>query len=108
MRAAAAANIAKLKVAAGGKEVMAFGYLMPDGRIEVRLAEGTAGNLKFSGHPSGPGKVIFGIHGHPSDDGSDGMVDDPGKNGKLGTPAHCSRAAFRWRPSITARSAGMK
>ncbi|MES2452517.1 MAG: hypothetical protein V4610_18350 [Pseudomonadota bacterium] len=80
MKTAAAVNVGKLKVNASEKEILAFGYLMPDGRIEVRVARGKPGDLTYRGRPSGPGKVLFGIHGHPSDDGSDGMVDAPSKN----------------------------
>jgi len=82
MRAAAAANVAMMAVAAGHHEVMAFGYLMPDGSIQVRLVQGKPGDVMYTGHPSGPGTVIFGIHGHPYD--SVGMVDDPSKNGDFG------------------------
>ncbi|WCM27195.1 hypothetical protein NDN01_24965 [Sphingomonas sp. QA11] len=84
MKTAAEANIGNLKVNAGEEEILAFGYLMPDGRIEVRVARGKAGNLTYRGRPSGPGKVLFGIHGHPSGDGSDGMVDAPSENDGYG------------------------
>ncbi|MEO6214614.1 MAG: hypothetical protein ABIO86_01170 [Sphingomonas sp.] len=82
MKAAAAANIALMAVAAGHDEVMAFGYLMPDGSIQVRPVAGKAGDAMYTGRPSGPGKPIFGIHGHADD--AVGMVDSPSKNGGFG------------------------
>jgi hypothetical protein len=82
IKAAAAANVAVMAVAAGDPEIMAFGYLMPDGSIQVRLAQGQPGDVMYKAHPSGPGKVIFGIHGHPDD--AVGMVDDPSKDDGFG------------------------
>ncbi len=85
MRAAAQAQIRKVRVATGDDEILAFGYLMPDGTIDVRPG-GTAGSGRNSdnahGKPAGPGKLIFIIHGHieSRNDGSvgdDGMVDAP-------------------------------
>ncbi len=85
MRAAAQAQIRKVRVATGDDEILAFGYLMPDGTIDVRPG-GTAGSGRNSdnahGKPAGPGKLLFVIHGHiesrnDGSDGDDGMVDAP-------------------------------
>lgn len=88
MKTAAMAAIGKVRVQRGDEEIMAFGYLMPDGTIEVRpvISKGVTGHKKHVDYahalPSGPGKAIFVIHGHieqrktGTDEPSDGMVDD--------------------------------
>lgn len=88
MKAAAMAAIGMVRVQRGDEEIMAFGYLMPDGTIEVRpvISKGAIGQTNGADYvrarPSGPGKAIFVIHGHierrktGSDKPSDGMVDD--------------------------------
>ncbi len=88
MKAAAMAAIGKVRVQRGDEEIMAFGYLMPDGTIEVRpvISKGAIGHTKGTDYvhapPSGPGKAIFVIHGHierrktGDEEPSDGMVDD--------------------------------
>jgi len=90
MRAAAAAQIEKVRVRQGDEEIMAFGYRMPDGTIEVRpvpAGKGVGatddGDFRHA-KPSGPGRAIFVIHGHierrrsGSRSPSDGMVDNLG------------------------------
>ncbi|MDB5710465.1 MAG: hypothetical protein JWL96_2535 [Sphingomonas bacterium] len=83
MRAAAASAAAMVAVQSGRDEKSAYGYLMPDGRIEVRPAVATLMNNGSSSgltiRPSGPGIPIFLIHGH-SDSDSEGMVDAPDRN----------------------------
>jgi hypothetical protein len=93
MRAAAQAQINKVRVASGDKEILAFAYLMPDGTIDVRPG-GTAGSGRNSdnahGSPTGPGKLLFIIHGHiesdfsgnPADDGMVDAPDDPKSEGR--------------------------
>ena len=85
IRAAAQAQINKVRVASGTKEILAFGYLMPDGSIDVR-PRGTAGSGSRSdnahGRPAGLGKLVFIIHGHiesrsDGEPGDEGMVDEP-------------------------------
>jgi hypothetical protein len=84
MRTEAEAAISLVDVKVGDFEKMAFGYLMPDGTIQVREVKGKPGSTKdadtYRGHPSGPGIPIFGMHGHivtrkNGKKGNDGMVD---------------------------------
>ena len=84
IRAAATAAIGMVRVLENHPEIMAFGYRMPDGTIQVRLATGKGGSDTFKGHPSGPGTRIFGIHGHPAGSHTDGLVDRVSSNNGYG------------------------
>ncbi|MEP7008503.1 MAG: hypothetical protein ABI810_21160 [Sphingomonas bacterium] len=84
IRAAATAAIGMVRVLENHPEIMAFGYRMPDGTIQVRLATGKGGSDTFKGHPSGPGTCIFGIHGHPAGSDIDGLVDRVSSNNGYG------------------------
>jgi hypothetical protein len=83
MKAFAAANVAKVVVDRSGDETIWYGYLMPDGRIELRPSPGKATDHSNTGLPFGPGKVIFGMHPHPNEN-EHGMVDDTGQNSGYG------------------------
>ena len=95
MRAIAQANIEQVRVRAGKDEKTSVAYLMPDGTIQLRPLDGRgtvheAGDTgdSVSGHTSGPGRLLFIIHGHIEKNtdrgsglltgptGDDGMVDN--------------------------------
>jgi hypothetical protein len=84
IKALVAANIDKVRVRSGNEEKFCFGYLMPDGSIEIRpagVARSTRHADTIHASPSGPGIPIFGMHGHiekrrDGSDGDEGMVDE--------------------------------